>query len=122
MAGAFIVPTRITVRTVPGKGRGIVATAPIAADEVIEVSPILICPAGSLPVSGHPLSDHAYRYGDDVAIGLGYSSLYNHSRNPNCGWDFDEALPAIVIRAIRGIAPGEELLIDYGIPLWFLEA
>jgi SET domain-containing protein len=122
MARTFLVPTRITVGTIPGKGRGVIATAAIAANEVIEISPILICPEGSIPETGHPLSDHAYSYGDGLAIALGYGSLYNHSRNPNCIWHFDEQLPAMIITATRAIGPGEELTIDYGIPLWFLEA
>ena len=122
MAHGFMLSPHVAVRAIPGKGNGVVATAPIAAGDMVEVSPILICPAGSIPDSGHALSDHVYGYGDDVAVGLGYASLYNHSRNPNCTWDFNETLPAILIWATRAIGPGEELTLDYGIPLWFREA
>lgn len=122
MATAFHLSPAITVGSVPGKGRGVVATAPVAQGAVVEVSPILPIPAGVIPQTGHPLSDHVYAYGEGLAIGLGYASLYNHSRNPNCAWSFDDALPAILIAATRAIRPGEELTLDYGIPLWFREA
>jgi len=125
MAGYLLSPC-ITVMAIPGKGRGIVATARIEAGTVVERSPLLVLPPGVIPDRGHPLSDFVYvlhePHEDGRALGLGYASLYNHSRNPNCDWDFDSAPPAIVMTAIRGIEAGEELTIDYGIPLWFREA
>ncbi len=119
--GCFLSPS-IAVRTIPGKGRGVVATDWIAPGETVECSPILICPAGAIPETGHPLSDYVFGYGEDLAVGLGYASLYNHSRNPNCRWEFDDVLPVIRIIALREIVAGDELTIDYGIALWFAEA
>jgi SET domain-containing protein len=119
---AFFIAPSITVKSFPGKGRGVVATRPIAAGETVECSPMLLCPAASIPEQGHPISDYVYGYGDELALCLGYASLYNHSRNPNCTWDFDEDLPAIIIFATRPIGADEELTLDYGIPLWFREA
>ncbi len=122
MGNSYVLSSAITVRTIPGKGRGVVATTRVAPGQMVECSPILVCPAGTIPEHGHPLSEHVFAYGDAVAVGLGYSSLYNHSRNPNCRWEFDEALPAVRILAVREILGGEELTVDYAIPLWFSEA
>jgi hypothetical protein len=112
----------LRVAMVLGKGRGVVAAGAIADGTEVECSPLLPCPEGIIPEHGHPLSDFVFAYGQGTAIGLGYASLYNHARNANCTWLIDEAVPAIRITAARDIREGEELTIDYRIPLWFREA
>jgi SET domain-containing protein len=53
---------------------------------------------------------------------LGYASLVNHSTTPNCDTvRHIEALAHDLI-ALRPIASGEELTIDYGMALWFTPA
>ena len=54
-----------------------------------------------------------------AAVVLGYTSLLNHSDRPNC--DFVRHIDALALDllAVRDIAPGEELTIDYGLTLWF---
>ena len=50
---------------------------------------------------------------------LGYTSLVNHSPEPNC--DIVRYIDALALDlvAVRPIAAGEELTIDYGLTLWF---
>jgi hypothetical protein len=119
---SFFLSPHLRVATIPGKGRGVIATAAIAAGTEVECSPLLACPEGIIPEHGHPLSDFVFAHGKGTAIGLGYSSLYNHSNNPTCTWLIEEAPPAVRITAARDILAGEELTIDYVIPLWFREA
>ena len=117
---------KIAHRIIPGKGRGVVATAPIAREETVERSPVLPI---SLETSERPgLCDYAFAWGEDVAgfeagkecaIGLGYLGLYNHGAPSNVRLlrHYDENEMSII--ALRDIETGEELTIDYDIPLWF---
>jgi hypothetical protein len=120
---------KIGYRNIAGKGRGVVATKPIAAGELVERSPVLPI---SMETSERPgLSDYAFAWGEDVpgfaagmecAIGLGYLGLYNHAKPSNVRLERNYAKNEMSVHALRDIAPGEELTIDYDIPLWFEEA
>ncbi|MEQ9814724.1 MAG: SET domain-containing protein-lysine N-methyltransferase, partial [Azospirillaceae bacterium] len=54
-----------------------------------------------------------------AALALGYTTLLNHSYDPNVDYrhHVDEAFLDIV--ALRDIRAGEELTIDYEMDLWF---
>ena len=60
--------------------------------------------------------------GKECAIGLGYLCLYNHSDTPNITFDHHYDSDEISVRATRDIAAGEELTLNYGVPLWFEDA
>ena len=120
---------KIEYRNIPGKGRGVVATKPIAAGEMVERSPVLPLAAADSERPG--LSDYAFAWGEDVpgfdagkecAIGLGYLGLYNHAKPSNVRLERHYAENEMSVHALRDIAPGEELTYDYGVPLWFTEA
>ena len=71
------------------------------------------------------MSGYCFEWGrGTVAVALGYGSLYNHSYQPNARYD-DESGQAKVFRAIRDIAPGEEIVVNYNgepgdeTPVWF---
>ena len=57
-------------------------------------------------------------------MNLGYGSLYNHSCEPNARYD-DEKGQSKVLKAIRNVAPGEEITVNYNgdppdkTPVWF---
>jgi SET domain-containing protein len=51
--------------------------------------------------------------GKHVIDGDGIAAFINHSCHPNC--DTDEIRGRVIIRAIRDIAPGEELAYDYNL-------
>jgi len=117
---------KIIYQNIPGKGRGVIATEAIAAGELVERSPVIPVAYDDSEKPG--LSDYAFAWGEDVpgfeprkkcAIGLGYLGLYNHSKPSNVRLERHYADNEMSIHALRDIAVGEELTIDYDIPLWF---
>ena len=108
-------------------GLGVFARRPFAADEVVEVCPIVVCPA---PDETHleqtNLRGLYFHWDDDaVALALGYGSLYNHAWDPNARYEADADAERIRFVAVRPIACGEEITVNYtGEPagvgdLWF---
>jgi uncharacterized protein len=98
-------------------GRGVIATAEIAAGETIEVCPILELGEGD--ASGL-LDDYTVSLGDSeagVALLLGYGSLYNHSEEPNAEY-IAVADDAYSFVALRDIEVGEQVTISYGEEWW----
>jgi uncharacterized protein len=117
---------KIIFQNIPGKGRGVIATEAIAAGELVERSPVL--PIAMADSEAPVISDYAFAWGEDVpgfeagkecAIGLGYLGLYNHATPSNVRLERHYAENEMSIHALRDIAAGEELTIDYDIPLWF---
>ena len=108
-------------------GRGVFAARAFDAGEVIEVCPVLLVAAAA--VAAHGLSGYCFEWTEDeCAIALGYGSLYNHSWEPNARYDHDHDTVVVTYTALRPIAAGEEITINYcGDPdsrgeLWFEES
>lgn len=123
-------PLRVAV--MGQRGRGVLADADIRAGTVVERSPVLVIPAGDRAAvdptviftyvfmwEHGTVEEDLYRHEGRAAIALGYTSLLNHSYEPNCDFvrHIDEL--AIDLVARRDIAAGEELTIDYQMTLWF---
>ena len=53
------------------------------------------------------------------AFPLGYAGLLNHSDKPNCKIESDIEGDVLCIETIADIAPGDELVWNYGIDPWF---
>ncbi len=105
----------IEVRRVKGKGRGVFARRPIAEGEVIERVPVLVLSAGDIKhaESWNGFAGYCFLWGDGtVALALGYGSLYNHSYRPNARY-LDQGRQTKVFSALRDIAAGEEITINY---------
>lgn len=113
------------------KGRGVFTANPIAENTVLEISPVLVLKAKDRQVCEDTL---LYYYifewgnkGKKGAIGLGYISIYNHASPSNCEYTMDFGEQTITITAMRDIAAGEELTINYSAgwddwkPVWFEE-
>jgi uncharacterized protein len=110
-------------------GRGVFTTEVIASDTLIEVCPVLVIPEEHVPiVHGTILHDYYFLWGveeKEAAIALGFGSLYNHETMANAAYEMDFDALNIEIYALRDIAPGEEITINYhgeqGIEddLWF---
>jgi len=101
----------IEVRYTKDKGRGVFARVPIKKGTVIEQVPCLIVKWDAIEDS--ELADYVYTWTEKtVAVALGYGSLYNHSFNPNARYD-DLRRSAKIYTAIRDIAAGEEITINY---------
>lgn len=100
------------------KGRGVFAARDIAADELIEVCPVVVVTHDEVRDS---LLDHYVFWWseDERAVALGPLTLMNHSGEPNSDFEPDRQQHVIRVWATRDIPGGEELLIDYGCELWF---
>ena len=106
----------------PGKGRGVVATAPIDAGALLEVAPVIPLAANDQPPRTSVLYDYPFLWDDPPfieAIALGFISMINHSDKPNAQIETDIPNKVVRLTALRDIAAGEEVTFDYAIPLWF---
>ena len=117
----------------PGRGRGVVADRAIQAGELVERSPVLVIPPQDRAAvdatvvftyvfmwEHGTVEEGLYRHEGRSAIALGYTSLLNHSYAPNCEFIRHIDDLAIDLVALRDIAAGEELTIDYQMTLWFV--
>jgi uncharacterized protein len=103
----------VEVRRVRGKGRGVFARRAIPRGEVFETSPVLVLPDESVEDFASGLGSYVFEWGKGkLALALGYGSLYNHSYRPNARYD-DVGPQAKAFRALRDIAPGEEITVNY---------
>lgn len=107
-------------------GRGVFAAKNINKGEVIEVAPILVLEFGDLVETRWNLLFEYYFWMDDyVALALGFASLYNHSKDPNCKYELSRADKTITFTAIKDIKKDEEIYFNYKgssskkAPLWF---
>ncbi len=124
---AFQQSELVYVKKIPGKGRGVFASKQISKGTVIERVPVVILPVQEIYTDkiSTTLADYVFNWGDgEVAIALGYGSLYNHSYQPNAGYSA-KGRQSQVYSALRDIEADEEITVNYnGSPkdrskLWF---
>lgn len=129
--------THVAIRSTENRGRHVVCRASIQADAVIDRVPVIVVPHEEVALLRRTVlfnyvfewdPEERYkrtkdlvqcdgRYGQGVALGL--ISLCNHSETPNSDYEFDYANNVIIWRALRDIAPGEEVTLHYKVPIWF---
>jgi hypothetical protein len=114
----------LAVKAIPGKGRGLVTGEAIGRSTLLEIAPVIPMTSEDGGIQSSVLFDYPFAWDDPPyieAIALGAISMANHSAAPNARFETD--IPAGLIRlyAARDIAAGEEITIDYAIPLWFEE-
>jgi uncharacterized protein len=105
----------IKIKRIKGKGRGVFARRAIRKGEVIESVPVLVMTSEEYAegLSKTALKDYCFGWGtDQVALALGYGSLYNHSYRPNARYE-DIGTQTKDFVAVRDIAEGEEITINY---------
>jgi uncharacterized protein len=114
------------IRRDPRKGRGVFARRAIAAGELIEAAPVVVFDADEARWLDRTILHHYYFHWDGdpdgdgrSAIAFGAVSLCNHSPSPRAKVERNHAGQTLDLRAVRPIAPGEEVTIDYGCSLWF---
>ncbi len=101
------------------KGRGVFARKRLKSGEIIEIAPYIQIP----PRDDSRLSDtiiESYWFeikGKWSALGLGHSSLYNHSVEPNAEFTLNAKRRTITIKALKSISRDEEITINYGYEL-----
>lgn len=107
-----IVPSDcIEIKRIAGKGRGVFARRPIAEGTLIEIAPVLVLSEEDMETT--ELAGHCFLWSaGKVGLPLGYGALYNHSYTPNAEY-LDRAPQTKVYRALRDIAAGEEITINY---------
>jgi uncharacterized protein len=105
----------VCVKRVKGKGRGVFAKAPIKKGTVIEKVPVMLVPIDFI-VGGweRPDLSRLFFVKDDrtLQVPMGFGCVYNHSYTPNADYD-DGPGPTMLFKAIRDIAKGEEISINY---------
>jgi SET domain-containing protein len=111
------------------KGRGVFCMQDINAGDTIEVCQLIILPSAELPIIHKTkLHDYYFLWGQNhetCAIALGFGSLYNHDDDSNADFIMDLENDTIDIVALKDIAAGVEITINYhgeqGNPkkLWF---
>ncbi len=118
----------LTVAEVAGKGRGVVAARAITAGERVERAPVMVIPGRDWPrIEPTVLFDYTFEWGEDgqdAAVVLGTGSLINHAYRPNAMFVRRYAAGEVDFVALRDIAPGEEVTVNYhgdddASPLWF---
>lgn len=109
---------RCEVRMTDIMGRGVFAREPIAAGDILGTFHTIRIPLVEVnTMAGSTLSRFWF---EDEADGsailvLGEIELMNHSRTPNCDrrWRADPTGELAELYALRDIAAGEQLTIDY---------
>lgn len=110
----------------PHGGRGVFTSEAIAAESIIELSPVILLSAEDrTKIHDTHLHDYYFQWdGDRAAIALGLGSLYNHSEKANAMFTMDYDFKQIRFVAVRDIRIGEEITTNYrkgkpDMPLWF---
>jgi SET domain-containing protein len=110
----------------PIHGRGVFAARQLGAGDTIEECLILKVPGDQASLLEETdLFGFTFEWEDGVAVALGFGSLYNHSWTPNARYDHDYDRDLVIYSAVRAIAAGEEITVNYsGDPdghtdLWF---
>ncbi|MBA3671104.1 MAG: SET domain-containing protein-lysine N-methyltransferase [Gemmatimonadaceae bacterium] len=119
----------VTWRVIDGKGRGVVTTRACTAGTEVERAPVVILPKRDILLRGGEmtvLEEYLLYWSDEpereLAMGGGLLMFYNHSARPNVQFDTGSDGHSMSVTTLRDVASGEELLYDYGVPLWFTPA
>ncbi|GAB4255122.1 MAG: SET domain-containing protein-lysine N-methyltransferase [Saprospiraceae bacterium] len=113
----------------PLHGRGVFTGEPLNEGDLIEICPVIVLPPEQLKtIHNSKLHDYYFLWGpeqDRPAIALGYGSIYNHSYEANANYRFDYDSETIDFYAVKAIAAGEEITVNYNgdpndpKPVWF---
>lgn len=99
------------------KGRGVFTNEPIAAETIIELSPVIVMPLSDREhLDKTLLHDYIFEWGahnESCCMALGFIPIYNHSYQSNCEYFMDYEEEVVFIKTVRSITPGEELTINY---------
>jgi len=95
-------------------GRGVFAKQSIDNGELIESCPIIEVLLKD-PANDEKglLVDYFFYFGNELAVALGFGSIYNHSYKPNATYKKDLTRKKIDFIAIKDINEGEEITVNY---------
>ena len=99
------------------KGKGVFTNQLIAADEVVEISPVIVMnKEDRVHLDKTLLHDYIFEWGElkeKCCMALGFIPIYNHSYQSNCEYFMDYEQECIFVKTVRVIEKGEELTINY---------
>ena len=107
--------TLIEVKRIKGKGRGVFAREFIPEGTLIERVPVIVLPQADLyrPGGTSGIWEYAFEWNTgQVAVALGFGSMYNHSYTPNAYYQ-DAGPQQKEFLAWEDIKKGEEITINY---------
>ncbi len=106
---------RLYVAPSPIHGTGVFAARAIPVDGLVECCPVIVCPASQEALLDKTdLRGHYFSWDEGgLALALGFGSLYNHSWQPNAAYEHDYDLGVVRFYAVRRIARGDEITINY---------
>ncbi|MEO8523479.1 MAG: SET domain-containing protein-lysine N-methyltransferase [Caldimonas sp.] len=101
------------------KGRGVFAARAHLEGETVEVCPVVLFSASFAEVP-EEVRKILFNWGalsrtntDEHCLALGYGSIYNHANPANMRYEGDAVAKVLRFVAIRPIAVGEELTVNY---------
>ena len=109
-AGVIIKPSTL-------QGNGVFANQLFKPGTVIEIAPVILMEQADKDfLQTTMLYNYYFVIGDKkfpVALGLGYSSLYNHSYSANAMYSISLKNASIKIIACKTVRPDEEITLNY---------
>ncbi|MBN1168679.1 SET domain-containing protein-lysine N-methyltransferase [Candidatus Woesebacteria bacterium] len=125
----FRPPQKIYIKTsdIKSAGRGVFAREKINKGEIIEICPFIkIDKNDPENLFGGELVTYFFYFGknrEEIALLLGFGSLYNHSYSPNCKYEIKPKERVVRFTATRNIKINEEITFNYKgdntTKLWF---
>jgi SET domain-containing protein len=117
----------LEIRTTENKGRGVFAKKDFELKETIEICPLIVMDEKEeFLIKKTRLKDYYFQFENgDIALALGYGSIYNHKKKPNAKYLIDEENPTLVIKCAKRIKKGDEITVNYNgspkskSPVWF---
>ena len=110
-------PAGIAIKPSSLHGNGVFAAQLFKPGTVIEIAPVILMEqADNNFLQGTMLFSYYFVVGDKkfpVALGLGYSSLYNHSYKANAVYSISLKNASIKITACKSILSGDEITLNY---------
>ncbi len=105
------------IKNVKGKGRGVFSRMSISKNALIEECPLIVLPTEEYGiVSSTHMVDYCFffnREKEELAIVLGFGSIYNHAVSANAGHQIDKENKVMNFYATTDIKAGEEICINY---------
>ncbi|MBK6938020.1 MAG: SET domain-containing protein-lysine N-methyltransferase [Chitinophagaceae bacterium] len=110
-------PAGIEIKQSPLHGLGVFACQVFKPGAVIETAPVILMEQQDKDfLQTTMLFSYYFVVGDvkfPVVLGLGYSSLFNHSYQANAEYSISLKGSYIKIKACKTINPGEEIMLNY---------
>lgn len=111
----FIDP-RLHMRWIEGVGHSVFAREPIPSRTFVEMAPVVVFDPKDL--AGGEVLNYVISWGDRMAVGLGWTMVYNHGDENNCEFSVNYHEGLVAIMTIRDIPADGQLTVNYG-PNWF---